>query len=386
MLQLVHETKYDTLARSDTWPITAVRTAQALIVGGGALGNEVCKNLALLGIKLIVILDRDEVELSNLTRSIFFRASDEGRPKATVLAERLVELNPDVSVVPVIGSVDSVLGLGVLKRMNLIFSCLDNREARVWLNRACHKVGKQWVDGAMENLLGEVTVFGVGEQPCYECTLSPADLEIMAQRVSCAGLAAAGAALGSAPTVPTMGSIVAALQVQEALNALVPAHGRSRVGYRFVLNCHSNEFYSLQLSRSRACFAHDELGKISEVTDFVSSVTTADDLLARFSSETGEDGALLFGRDLAYWACAACGAGGVVGVYRDDLLSHASPCSSCGAAAKLNVASSTQRGGRLARVPLARLGVPALDVLTVRGPTEVRLYELTGDLACSGLS
>ena len=57
-----------------------------LVVGAGALGNEVLKNLALLGVGTVYVVDFDEIEESNLTRSVLFRAEDCGRPKAEVAA------------------------------------------------------------------------------------------------------------------------------------------------------------------------------------------------------------------------------------------------------------------------------------------------------------
>ena len=50
-----------------------------LVVGAGALGNELLKNLALLGVGTIVVIDLDAVENSNLSRCVLFRESDEGR-------------------------------------------------------------------------------------------------------------------------------------------------------------------------------------------------------------------------------------------------------------------------------------------------------------------
>ena len=113
--------RYHALSISSVWDINRVRNAKALIIGAGALGNEVAKNLAMMGVRLIVILDRDTVEVANLTRSVFFRESDHGRPKTDVLSERLTELNPDIEVLPLNGDIDAVLGLGLIRRMDMIF-------------------------------------------------------------------------------------------------------------------------------------------------------------------------------------------------------------------------------------------------------------------------
>src|SRR5690348_7153428 len=68
------------------WDQSLLQKARVLVVGAGALGNEVIKNLALLGIGNVVIADMDKIELSNLSRSILFRESDEGKSKAECAA------------------------------------------------------------------------------------------------------------------------------------------------------------------------------------------------------------------------------------------------------------------------------------------------------------
>src|ERR1051326_853381 len=101
--------RYHAISISPVWESARIRSARALVVGAGALGNEVCKNLAMMGVRAIAVLDRDTVEVANLSRSIFFREMDHGRPKVEVIAERLRELNPDVEIIPVQGDLESVL-------------------------------------------------------------------------------------------------------------------------------------------------------------------------------------------------------------------------------------------------------------------------------------
>jgi molybdopterin/thiamine biosynthesis adenylyltransferase len=73
--------RYHALAISPVWKLDRLREAKALVVGAGALGNEVAKNLAMMGVRLLAVADRDTVEMANLTRSIFFRERDHGRTK-----------------------------------------------------------------------------------------------------------------------------------------------------------------------------------------------------------------------------------------------------------------------------------------------------------------
>ena len=70
------------------------------VVGAGAVGNEIIKNLALLGVGEMHIFDLDLIEEHNLTRSVLFRDRDIGRSKAEVAAQRAAELDPNVSAIP----------------------------------------------------------------------------------------------------------------------------------------------------------------------------------------------------------------------------------------------------------------------------------------------
>src|SRR5262249_21186106 len=128
----------------DWFDVERVRAARILVVGAGAVGNEVLKNLALLGIGHIFIFDRDTIEMSNLSRSVLYRALDSGKDKAEVAAQAVHELNSNVKTTYQKCDVTLDVGLGLLRRMNVIIGCLDNNQARLYINRACWKVGRSW--------------------------------------------------------------------------------------------------------------------------------------------------------------------------------------------------------------------------------------------------
>ena len=65
--------RYHTFSYISWWKQEIVRNATILVVGAGALGNEVLKNLALMGIGNLIIADFDTIEDSNLSRSVLFR-------------------------------------------------------------------------------------------------------------------------------------------------------------------------------------------------------------------------------------------------------------------------------------------------------------------------
>jgi len=131
-----------TLKLIDWFDVERVRAAKIMVIGAGAIGNEVLKNLALLGLGHIFIMDRDTIEMSNLSRSVLYRAADSGRDKAETAAKAVCALNPNVKTTILKGDVTLDLGLGLLRRMDVVIGCLDNTQARLSINRACWKVGR----------------------------------------------------------------------------------------------------------------------------------------------------------------------------------------------------------------------------------------------------
>src|SRR5882757_2896011 len=66
------------------WDQARLARAKVLVIGAGALGNEIIKNLAMLGVGNVLVADMDRIENSNLSRSVLYRATDNGQFKATV--------------------------------------------------------------------------------------------------------------------------------------------------------------------------------------------------------------------------------------------------------------------------------------------------------------
>ena len=167
------------------WDQSKIAAAKILVVGAGALGNEVLKNLALLGVGQIHVIDFDLIEHSNLSRSVLFRESDADQSKAEVAARAIQDLNPEVRVYPVHGNVITDLGLGLFREVDVVIGCLDNREARLWVNRSCWKVGTPWIDGGIQEINGVAKVFVPPHGSCYECTMTENDYRLMQLRYSC---------------------------------------------------------------------------------------------------------------------------------------------------------------------------------------------------------
>ena len=192
-----------------------------MVVGCGALGNEVLKDLVLTGARHLVIVDFDTVEADNLSRSVLFSQEDaaEGRRKVEAAADRLRQMSPDIDIQPIFGDIAYDVGLGLVRRMDVVIGCVDNRWARYCINRLCMRAGIPWVDGGINRLEGTARVFKPGEN-CYACNLGPEGLKDMAYRMPCAGVIRRDIATGKSPTTPIAAAIIAAVEVQEAMKII----------------------------------------------------------------------------------------------------------------------------------------------------------------------
>lgn len=220
------ESATDRQERVSWWSQNKLRHARILVVGAGALGNEVVKNLALLGVGHILIADFDAIELSNLSRTALFRSSDLGKRKSPVAAVRARELcvEPSAKIEAFDGDVVWELGLGVYRSVDIVLGCLDNVEARLAVNRACMLAGKPFIDAGIRGLAGSVYVFAPPFECCFNCTTTQRERAAAGGRYdSCFQIIRRNYSEGRMATVQVTSALIAALQTEQAIKWL---HGR----------------------------------------------------------------------------------------------------------------------------------------------------------------
>jgi molybdopterin/thiamine biosynthesis adenylyltransferase len=209
-----------------------VAAARIAVIGAGAVGNEVVKNLALLGVGEIDVFDFDVVELHNLTRSVLLREADAGRNKAEAVAARARELDPHVTVRGIAGDFWDTLSLGRLARYDGAIAAVDNLEARLRLNQMCLITGVDLVNAGLDSRWVTVESFPFGSaagSACYECTLPDTAYARVAERYSCGGLRRRAQLERRIPTTVVTASVAGALAVSTALRlggGATPAQSR----------------------------------------------------------------------------------------------------------------------------------------------------------------
>jgi adenylyltransferase/sulfurtransferase len=357
VLVIDEDDRYGRLRLISWWRQEKLAAAKVLVVGAGALGNEVLKNLALLGVGHVYIIDYDTIESTNLTRSVLYRSGDAGKPKCDRAGAAVKALNPDVKVRSVNGNVITDLGLGVYAEMDVVIGCLDNREARLWINRQCWKVGRPWVDGAIQEISGVTKVFVPPDSACYECGMTERDYQLINLKYSCPLLKREDIAEGKVPTAPTISSIVAGIQTQEALKLI---HGTAvKPGAALVFNGESNNFYTTHYQKKEGCLSHETYGAPVDVA--AGAESTVDALFAA----TGGRKLHLDRELLVDLECVPCG-------LKRELLRPLAlvtmkqgRCERCGGLMKSTRVHAVEKGGALAKRTLREVGVAPYDIVKV---------------------
>ncbi|MFQ5909541.1 MAG: ThiF family adenylyltransferase, partial [Thermoplasmata archaeon] len=159
--------RHERMRRIPWIDMDAIGGARVLIVGAGALGNEVMKDLVLAGFMEMSLVDMDHVAKSNLNRCVFFRHEDSERKrfKAEVVAERAMELSPKVSIASYTDRIQD-MPEDFIPFHSMVLGCLDNVAARLHLNAHCYSQGIPYIDGAMDGLIGKVQVVLPPETAC----------------------------------------------------------------------------------------------------------------------------------------------------------------------------------------------------------------------------
>lgn len=117
------------------------------------------------------MIDRDQVEWSNLQRQWLFDEADarEGQLKAVAAARQLVKANSSIVYEPVVADIDARNIEEHLEGVDLVVDATDNFETRYLLNDYCVDLGLPWVYGAAVGSYGLAFAILPGEGPCLRC-------------------------------------------------------------------------------------------------------------------------------------------------------------------------------------------------------------------------
>ena len=213
---------------------------KVLLVGVGGLGCPTALYLAAAGVGTLGLIDADVVDMSNLQRQVLFGESDLGRPKVEAAKERLLDLNPGITVKAYYELLTSANIMEIIQDYDVIVNGCDNFPTRYLVNDASVLANKPVVDGSIFRFEGQATVYLPGEGPCYRCLFPepPPPGEVP----SCAE----GGVLGVLP------GIVGVIQATEVVKLLL-GEGKPLVGRILAYDAMEMKFREFKQRRNPEC-------------------------------------------------------------------------------------------------------------------------------------
>ncbi|GGC04429.1 adenylyltransferase [Marinobacterium zhoushanense] len=214
--------------------------SRVLIIGLGGLGSPAAIYLASAGVGHLVLVDDDEVDLTNLQRQIVHTSERVGEAKVESARQALLALNPDIRVDTLACRLEGEALAEQVAAADLVLDCSDNFSTRFALNRACVAAKTPLVSGAAIRFDGQISVFDprVDGAPCYQCLYREGEDE----QLSCSE---------SGVFAPLVG-IIGTMQAAEALK-LLAGIGEPLVGRLLLLDGKRMEWRMLKLRRDPNC-------------------------------------------------------------------------------------------------------------------------------------
>jgi molybdopterin-synthase adenylyltransferase len=221
--------------------------SKVLIVGAGGLGSPIAIYLAALGIGKIGIVDKDKVEISNLSRQVLFNTNDVNKSKSIATATKLRKINPDIKIKYFNKKLIKKNINKIAKNFDLIVDGSDNFRTRFLINDYCLKNKKILVSGAINKFDGQIYTFNFlkKKSPCLRCFIPVAPMDPDLDNCENEGV------LG------TLGGIIGSIQANEVIKEIL-CIGDSLCGYILVVDSLKLTFRKVKLNKRSDCYCNEK--------------------------------------------------------------------------------------------------------------------------------
>ena len=218
-----------------------------LIVGAGGLGSPVAIYLAALGVGKIGVIDKDNVELSNLTRQIIFQTNDIKKSKASTAIKKMKKINPDIKLKHFKSELTKKNINFVAKKYNLIIDGSDNFRTRFLINDYCVRNKKILISGAISKFEGQVYTFNFHKRnsPCLRCFIPTVPRNPDIDNCEYEGI------LG------TLGGVVGSIQANEVIKEILGI-GNTLCGQILIVDMLKLTFRKVKLNKRSDCFCNEK--------------------------------------------------------------------------------------------------------------------------------
>jgi len=221
--------------------------SSVLIVGAGGLGSPIAIYLAAVGVGKIGIIDKDNIEISNLSRQIIFSTKDLKKSKSSTAISKLKKINPDIKLKSFKKKIDKKNINKIAKNFDLIVDGSDNFHTRFLINDYCLNNKKILVSGAISKFDGQVYTFNFSNKksPCLRCFIPNAPNNLDTDNCENEGV------LG------TLEGIVGTIQANEVIKEILGI-GETLCGYILVIDGLKLTFRKVKLNKRFDCYCNEK--------------------------------------------------------------------------------------------------------------------------------
>jgi adenylyltransferase/sulfurtransferase len=214
--------------------------AKVAIIGLGGLGCPTATYLASSGIGTFLLIDNDNVSLSNLNRQTLFTETDISERKVDAAKKRLLKFNSELSINTNYNKIDKDFNDKSIKKYDIIIDCTDNFEARTIVNKISLSNKIPLITGAALKFEGQVAVFrnDLDNTPCYRC-LYP---ELATTSGTCIDSGILGSVTGFVGTV----------LANECIK-LICNFGNTLDNKLFLIDMKNNDFKVIKINKDKKC-------------------------------------------------------------------------------------------------------------------------------------
>jgi len=221
--------------------------SSVLIIGAGGLGSPIAIYLTALGIGNIGIIDKDNIEISNLTRQIIFSTTDLKKNKSSIAINKLRKINPDIKFKSYNKKLTKRNIDQIAKNFNLIVDGSDNFQTRFLINDYCLKKKKILISGAISKFDGQVYTFNFSKKksPCLRCFIPNLPPNPDVDNCEYEGV------LG------TLGGIIGTIQANEVVKEILGI-GDTLCGYILIIDGLKLSFRKVKLNKRSDCYCNEK--------------------------------------------------------------------------------------------------------------------------------
>nr|XP_037276569.1 ubiquitin-like modifier-activating enzyme 1 [Rhipicephalus microplus] len=165
-------------------------TQTYFVVGAGAVGCELLKNFAMMGIGVddgyIYVSDMDVVQRSDLNTQFLLRSQDVGASKSVMAGQTIVEINDDINLAVSVDKVapeTSTCSDDFFESLDGVAIAVDNVETRHYMDQCCVHYGKPLIDSGIMGTKGSVQVVVPKITETYSASKDPPDKLVPADAI-----------------------------------------------------------------------------------------------------------------------------------------------------------------------------------------------------------